>query len=150
MTNTSRSELVAAAIKSRLPAIYWQPEFAAAGGLITYSARLEELARRAASYVDRILKGANPADLPVELPDKFDLVINLTTAKQIGLKIPVEVLTRADRASSRPPRKGRIVFLGGGEVAQSRPITINDGRISITVASIGHLAGAAPVRARPR
>lgn len=97
MTNISRSELAAAAIRNRLPAIGWQPEFAAAGGLMTYSARLEDLARRAASYVDRILKGANPGDLPVELPDKFDLVINLKAAKQIGLKIPVEVLTRADR-----------------------------------------------------
>ncbi len=97
MSSTARVQLAALAAKNRLPAMYWQPEFVDAGGLMTYSVRLEDLYRRAATYVDKILKGAKPADLPVELPYKFDLVINLKAAKQIGLTIPVGVLTRADR-----------------------------------------------------
>jgi putative tryptophan/tyrosine transport system substrate-binding protein len=93
--SSARTPVLAA--KYRLPAMYWQPQFVDAGGLMTYSARLEDLYRRAATYVDKILKGAKPADLPVELPYKFDLVINLKAAKEIGLTIPVGVLTRADR-----------------------------------------------------
>ena len=87
-------ELVA---KSQLPAIYWSPEFVEAGGLMTYSVSITDLFRRAAVYVDKILKGAKPADLPVEQPTKFELVINLKTAKQIGLTIPQSVLYRADK-----------------------------------------------------
>jgi putative ABC transport system substrate-binding protein len=93
----SGGQLAALAVKNRLPAMYWHPRFVETGGLMSYSIRLEDLFRRAATYVDKILKGAKPADLPVELPYKFDLVINLKAAKQIGLTIPVGVLTRADR-----------------------------------------------------
>jgi putative tryptophan/tyrosine transport system substrate-binding protein len=87
-------ELVA---KNRLPAVYSQPEFVDAGGLMSYTANFADLFRRAAVYVDKILKGANPADLPIEQPTKFELVINLKTAKQIGLNMPPNVLARADR-----------------------------------------------------
>jgi putative ABC transport system substrate-binding protein len=97
MTSFARAELIALAAQNRLPAMYWHSEWVDAGGLMTYSVRLEDLYRRAATYVDKILKGAKPGDLPVELPYKFDLVINLKAAKQIGLTIPVGVLTRADR-----------------------------------------------------
>ena len=80
-----------------MPAIHSSLEYADAGGLMAYGADRAELFRRTASYVDRILKGAKPADLPVEQPTKFELVINLKTAKQIGLTIPPNVLARADR-----------------------------------------------------
>jgi putative ABC transport system substrate-binding protein len=85
------------AVKHRLPATYARPEFIDAGGLMYYGTNYNDLFRRAATYVDRILKGAKPADLPVEQPTKFELVINLKTAKQIGLTIPQKVLARADR-----------------------------------------------------
>jgi putative ABC transport system substrate-binding protein len=85
------------ALKSRLPSIYSDRDAVEAGGLMSYAADLADSYRRVATYVDRILKGAKPADLPVEQPTKFELVINLKTAKQIGLTIPPEVLARANR-----------------------------------------------------
>ena len=85
------------AVKSRLPAIYYQIEFVQDGGLMSYGVSVTDLFRRAATYVDKILKGAKPADLPVEQPKKFEFIINLKTAKQIGLTIPPNVLVRADR-----------------------------------------------------
>ena len=88
----------AVAARSRIPTMYFNPAIIERdGGLISYGTSLKELDRRAATYVDKILKGANPADLPIEQPTKFDLVINLKTAKQIGLVIPPNVLARADR-----------------------------------------------------
>jgi putative ABC transport system substrate-binding protein len=90
-------QFIELAAKSRLPAIYWSPEFVEAGGLMAYSVSITDLFRRAATYVDKILKGVNPADLPVEQPIKFELIINLKAAKQIGLTIPPNVLARADK-----------------------------------------------------
>jgi putative ABC transport system substrate-binding protein len=95
--NSHRTQVLDLAVESRLPAIYNFPAFVEAGGLMTYGVSNIELSRRAATYVDKILKGAKPADLPVEQPTKFELVINLKTAKQIGLTIPPNVLARADR-----------------------------------------------------
>jgi putative ABC transport system substrate-binding protein len=92
-----RKQVVELAVKSRLPVISGRPELVEAGGLMTYGASLNDLYRRAATYVDKILKGAKPADLPIEQPTKFELVINLKTAKQIGLTIPPNVLARADK-----------------------------------------------------
>jgi putative tryptophan/tyrosine transport system substrate-binding protein len=92
-----RTQVANLAAKNRLPAIYNVPEFVDAGGLMTYGASYIDLYRRAATYVDKILKGAKPADLPVEQPTKFELLINLKTAKQIGLAIPPSVLARADK-----------------------------------------------------
>jgi putative ABC transport system substrate-binding protein len=92
-----RLRIVDLAAKNRLPAIFTTRENVDAGGLMSYGANLVELWRRAATYVDRILKGAKPGDLPVEQPTKFELIINLKAAKQIGLTIPPNVLARADR-----------------------------------------------------
>jgi putative ABC transport system substrate-binding protein len=92
-----RAQIVEHAARLRLPAVYFQPEFVRDGGLISYSADVEDMWRRAAGYVDRILKGANPADLPIERPLKFELAINLKTAKALGLSIPGDLLARADR-----------------------------------------------------
>jgi putative ABC transport system substrate-binding protein len=92
-----RRRLATLAVTHRLPTLYGQREHAEAGDLMAYGgAKLEELFRRAAVYVDRILKGARPADLPVEQPTKFEFVINLRTAKALGLTIPPSVLARAD------------------------------------------------------
>ena len=95
--NTQLIRVLDFVAKNRLPAIYAAPEFVDAGGLMYYGPSYLELFRRAATYVDKILKGAKPADLPVEQPTKFELIINLKTAKQIGLTIPPNVLARADK-----------------------------------------------------
>ena len=92
-----RRELVELAIKNRLPTMCGSAAWSDAGCLISYGPNITELFRRAAVFVDRILKGAKPADLPVEQPTKFEFVINLKTAKQIGLTIPPNVLARADK-----------------------------------------------------
>ncbi|HEY1266730.1 MAG TPA: ABC transporter substrate-binding protein [Candidatus Binatia bacterium] len=94
---SQRKLVTESARKSRIPAVYYAPEFVEDGGLMSYGVSIPDLFRRAASYVDRILKGARPGDLPVEQPTKFELVVNLTAAKQIGLAIPPNVLARADK-----------------------------------------------------
>jgi putative ABC transport system substrate-binding protein len=95
--NTQRDRVVDFAAKNRLPAIYAGPEFVDAGGLMYYGPNYPDLFRRAATYVDKILKGTKPADLPVEQPTKFEFIVNLKAAKQIGLTIPPNVLARADK-----------------------------------------------------
>jgi len=95
--NSHRKQMVDIAAKRRLPATYPQVEFVEAGGLMSYGVSQNDLSRRAATYVDKIFKGAKPGDLPVEQPTKFELALNLKTAKQIGLTIPPNVLARADR-----------------------------------------------------
>jgi putative ABC transport system substrate-binding protein len=95
--NANQKRIVGFALKSRLPSVYNRREDIQAGGLMSYGADLADSYRRVAYYVDKILKGAKPADLPVEQPKKFELVINLKTAKQIGLTIPQKVLGRADK-----------------------------------------------------
>jgi putative ABC transport system substrate-binding protein len=95
--NAQRKQIADLAAKSRLPAMYPGREYVEAGGLMSYGVNRNDLDRRAATFVDKILKGTKPADLPVEQPMKFDFVINLKAAKQIGLTIPPNVLARADR-----------------------------------------------------
>jgi len=97
LLNSHRKQVTELAVKSGLPAIYISPEYVEVGGLMSYGVSFTDLYRRAATYVDKILKGAKPADLPVEQPTKFELVINLKTAKQIGFTIPPNVLVRADK-----------------------------------------------------
>jgi putative ABC transport system substrate-binding protein len=94
---SQRTKIADLAVKRQLPAMYISREFVEDGGLISYGTSFPDLFRRAAVYVDKILKGANPGDLPIEQPTKFELVINLKAAKQIGLTIPPNVLTRADK-----------------------------------------------------
>ncbi len=94
---SQRAQVAELAAKNRLPAIYHQSEYVEAGGLMFYGVNLLDLHRRAATYVDKILKGAKPADLPVEQPMKFEFIVNLKAAKQIGLTIPPNVLVRADK-----------------------------------------------------
>jgi ABC-type uncharacterized transport system substrate-binding protein len=96
--NSHRIQIADLAVKNRLPAVYGQPQYVEeAGGLMTYGPSINDLFRRAATYVDKILKGAKPADLPVEQPTKFEFIINLKAAKQIGLTIPPNMLARADK-----------------------------------------------------
>jgi putative tryptophan/tyrosine transport system substrate-binding protein len=97
ISNAYRRQIVDFAAKNQLPAIYDESESVEAGGLMSYGANLPDLFRRAATYVDKILKGRKPSDLPVEQPTKFELIINLKAAKQIGLTIPPNVLARADK-----------------------------------------------------
>jgi putative ABC transport system substrate-binding protein len=91
------ARIIVFAVKNRMPSMFERRRFVTDGGLMFYGTDMSHLYRRAATYVDKILKGAKPADLPVEQPTKFELVINLKTAKQIGLTIPPNVLARADR-----------------------------------------------------
>ena len=97
MLFSQRERIVELAAKNRLPAMYPETEFVQAGGLMAYGPNLNDRFRRAATYVDKIFKGAKPADLPVEQPTKFELVINLKTAKTLGLTIPPSLLLRADQ-----------------------------------------------------
>jgi putative ABC transport system substrate-binding protein len=95
-TYANRKRIIALANQHRLPAIYYQHAFTVDGGLMAYGVVVSDIFRRAASYVDRILKGEKPADLPVQAPTKFETVLNLKTAKALGLDIPATVLARAD------------------------------------------------------
>jgi putative ABC transport system substrate-binding protein len=97
MLFAERRRLVDLAAKNRLPAVYPWRDFVDAGGLMSYGANFPDLYRRVATYVDKILKGAKPADVPIEQPTKFELVINLKTAKALGLTIPQTLLLRADQ-----------------------------------------------------
>jgi putative tryptophan/tyrosine transport system substrate-binding protein len=97
ITGPQRKEIAELAVKSRLPVMHGRREPVEAGGLMSYGVSVDDLDRRAATYVDKILKGAKPADLPVEQPKKFEFIINLKAAKQIGITIPPNVLARADR-----------------------------------------------------
>ena len=97
LMNTNQKRVVAFALRSRLPAVYGRKEYVDEGGLMYYGADLVDSYRRIAYFVDKILKGAKPGDLPIEQPTKFELIINLKTAKQIGLTIPPNVLARADK-----------------------------------------------------
>jgi putative ABC transport system substrate-binding protein len=94
---TQQRQVLDFAAKNRLPAMYPASEFVEAGGLMSYASSYTDLYRRAGDFVDKILKGAKPADLPIEQPTKFEFFVNLKTAKQIGVTIPSNVLVRADR-----------------------------------------------------
>jgi len=94
---TNLKRIAGLAAKSRLPSIFHFSEFADAGGLAAYGPDRADLFRRAATFVDKILKGAKPGDLPVELPTRFELVVNMKTAKALGIKIPQSILLQADR-----------------------------------------------------
>jgi putative ABC transport system substrate-binding protein len=96
LLTTNGRQVAVWALHNRLPAIDWQRDFPASGGLMSYGPDLESLVRRSAVFVDKILRGTKPADLPVEQPTKFDLVINLNTAKALGIAVPQSLLLRAD------------------------------------------------------
>jgi len=95
-TTAHRAPIISAAIRANIPAVYWQSVFARDGGLLSYGIDQVDNLRRAASYVDRILRGAKPAELPVQLPTKFEMIVNLKTAKALGLTVPQSILLRAD------------------------------------------------------
>ena len=97
IVSSQRTRIAQIAVTSKLPAAYNLSEYVEAGGLMSYGSNRADLDRRAAMYVDKILKGAKPGDLPIEQPKKFEFVINLKAAKQIGLTIPPNVLARADK-----------------------------------------------------
>jgi len=97
LVGTQRRQVLDFAAKNRLPAMYETSEFVEAGGLMSYAPNFADSFRRAADFVDKILKGTKPADLPVEQPTKFEFIVNLKAAKQIGVTVPPNVLTRADR-----------------------------------------------------
>jgi putative tryptophan/tyrosine transport system substrate-binding protein len=96
LMNTNRTRINILAVGARLPTMHGVREYVEAGGLLSYGPNLPDQFRRAAEYVDKILHGAKPADIPVEQPTKFDLIINITTAKALGLEIPPTLLARAD------------------------------------------------------
>jgi putative tryptophan/tyrosine transport system substrate-binding protein len=96
LTNTSRIRINTLALSARLPTMHGQRDYVEAGGLMSYGANIEDLFRRSGDYVDKIVRGAKPGDIPVEQPTKFDLIINLTTAKTLDLTVPPSLLARAD------------------------------------------------------
>ena len=91
-----RTPIISAAARNNVPAVYWLSDFAREGGLLSYGTDQVDTFRRAATYVDRILRGAKPGDLPVQFPTKFEMVVNLKTAKALGLTVPPSILLRAD------------------------------------------------------
>src|SRR6266853_1923545 len=93
---THRAPIILAAARNNVPAVYYYSTFARDGGLLSYGVDEIDIYRRAATYVDRILRGAKPAELPVQLPTKFEMVVNLKTAKALGLTVPQSILLRAD------------------------------------------------------
>jgi putative tryptophan/tyrosine transport system substrate-binding protein len=95
-TNAHRAPLMSAAARNKVPAVYWQSPFAREGGLLSYGVDRVDNFRRAATYVDRILRGAKPGDLPVQLPTKYEMVVNLKSAKALGLTVPQSILLSAD------------------------------------------------------
>src|SRR6516164_9279717 len=97
-TDVHRAPIISAAARNNVPAVYWQSEFARDGGLLSFGPDRVDNWRRAATYVDRILRGAKPAELPVQLPTKFEMAVNLKTAKALGLAVPPSILLRADEA----------------------------------------------------
>jgi putative ABC transport system substrate-binding protein len=96
LVSTNRTRIITLALGARLPTIFNTRDFVQVGGLMSYGPNYSDLFRRAAEYVDKILRGTKPGDIPVEQPTKFDLVLNLTTAKALGLAIPESFLLRAD------------------------------------------------------
>jgi putative ABC transport system substrate-binding protein len=95
-TIAHRASIISAAARNNVPAVYWDSYFARDGGLLSYGVDRGDLFRRAASYVDRILRGAKPAELPVQLPTKFQMIVNRKTANALGLAVPPSILLRAD------------------------------------------------------
>ena len=97
LTNAQRTRIVDFAVQQRLPAIYESSDFVEVGGLMSYGPSIADLFRRAATYVDKILRGVKPGDIPIEQPAKFELILNMKTARALGIKFPESILLRADR-----------------------------------------------------